>query len=231
MIKKILITAPIVVIMSLSLYLSCRAFLIYRHDYVDVYVASHQISQRTKISAEDLTVIRLPKQVINDDVYNDENDILGKYVKLSYSIAKGSLIYKGYLEDDIKDLANTLLKQGQVCYDLYVPEIKVNTASLSDNMFIDIYLSINKDNRPISDLLIENCRILGMYDNNNRQIFSYNSDLKPYIISIAINKDEATLLNKALMLGDISVLSNGNAYQNDAVSKVNENCSLLEYIQ
>lgn len=231
MIKKILIIVPIVLIMSLSLYLSGRAFLMYRQDYIDVYVASHQISQRTKLSDQDITTIRLPKQVISDDIYNDENDILGKYVKLSYSIAKGSLFYKGYLEEDIKDLAGTLLKDGQVCYDLYVNEIKVNTATLSDNMLIDIYLSINTNNKPISDLLIEDCRILSIFDSNNKQIFSYNSDLKPYIISIAINKEEVILLNKAMMLGEISVIVSSNTYREDILSKVNKTCQLLEYLQ
>ena len=231
MIKKILIIVPIVLIMSLSLYLSCRAFLMYRQDYIDVYVASHQISQRTKLSHQDITTIRLPRQVISDDIYNDENDILGKYVKLSYSIAKGSLFYKGYLEDDIKDLAGTLLKDGQVCYDLYVNEIKVNTATLSDNMLIDIYLSINMNNKPISDLLIEDCRILSIFDSNNKQIFSYNNDLKPYIITIAINKDEVVLLNKAMMLGEISVIVSSNAYKENVFSKVNKDCQLLEYLQ
>ena len=231
MIKKILIITPIVLLMSLSLYFSGRAFLMYKQDYVDVFVASHQISQRSKLTDEDIMTIRLPKQILNDDIYNDKNDILDKYVKLSYSIAKGSLFYKGYLEDDIKDLANTLLQEGQVCYDLYVHEIKVNTANLNDNMLVDIYLSINNNNKPISDLLIENCRILGMYDNNNKQIFAYNNDLKPYIISIAINKDEVSLLNKAMMLGEISVIVSSNTYQDGLISKINKDCHLLEYLE
>ena len=75
-------------------------------------MASHQIAQRTLLSDRDLAVIRLPKQVLNEDIVNDPEQIKGNYAKLSCSIPKGSMFYKTALESDIKDLANTLLMKG-----------------------------------------------------------------------------------------------------------------------
>ena len=94
MIKKIiLIVAPALCIL-LCLYFSIHAWLSYKDNYIKVPVASHQLYQRICLKEEDLEEIDVPKAFLSNDVYLSKEDIIGKYVKLSYSLAKGSLIYK-----------------------------------------------------------------------------------------------------------------------------------------
>lgn len=231
MIKKILIIVAIVVSLSSSLFLSIKTYLQYREDYVDVYVASHQISQRTHLSMQDMKVIRLPKQILNEDVLNDPESIEGKYVRLSYSIPKGSLFYKTALESDIRDLADTLLMKGQVNYDLYITEVKINSGSIAANMYVDLYLTVSRNDKPISDLLIRNCRITGLYDGNGRQILDYDKESRVQIISLAINEDEVNIINKALKVGELSVIIGSKAYQDNVCSSLNRDSAVLEYLE
>ena len=231
MIKKILVMAGIILILSASLFLSVRTFLEYREDYVDVYVASHQIAQRTPLSDKDLTVVRLPKQILNEEILNDPDLIKGNYVKLSYSIPKGSLFYRTALESDIKDLANTLLMNGQVSYDLYVGEIKINSGNIATGIYVDLYLTVSKDEKPISDLLIRDCRIIGLYDGNGKQILNYDTDSRVQIVSLAINEEEAILINKSLKIGELSVIVSSKAYQNPVYSTLNRDSAVLDYLE
>lgn len=230
MIKKILIIIVSTLLLALCLFLGVHLYTRYSIGYTNVYVASHNISQRSKITEDDLIAIEVPKDYIKDDVYIDANDIIGKYVKLSYSIPKGSLIYKSSIESDIKDLANTLLKENEVNYDIYTSDIKINTANLNTNMYIDMYLTINSKDKPISDLLLSNARITGLYDNNNKPILDYNNDSKVSIISLAVNKKDVNILNKALVIGDINCVVNNNAYKLNLSTVLNTGSKLFEYL-
>ncbi len=154
MIKRILMFAIPTAVAGVCLYLSASAYLKYSENYVKAFVASHQIAQRTLISEKDLKEVEVPKEFIGDDVYLKKEDILGKYVRLSYSIPKGSLFYRSVLESDIKDLTYTLLLKGQAAYDIYASEVKVNTGNLNTGMYVDLYLTINTNDKPISDLLL-----------------------------------------------------------------------------
>lgn len=229
--KKVLKSIIFIVLCICSVVLDVYTYFHYKTEYVETYVASHQISQRTKISMEDLETIMVPKEYLKNDVYIDANEIINKYVKLGYSIPKGSLIYKGSLETDIKDLANTLLLEGEVNYDLNVNEIKINTANLSTNMYIDLYLTINSNSILVSDLFISNVRITGLYDNNNKQILDYDKDSRVSVISIAINENCVNYLNKARMIGEISSVINHNTYETFKKCELNKDSILLDYLQ
>lgn len=231
MIKKILVIMIPTVVAGVCLYFSISAYLKYSEDYAKVYVASHQIAQRTLISEKDLKELEVPKEFLTEDVYLKKDDILGKYVRLSYSIPRGSLFYKSALETDIKDLACTLLLKGQVVYDIYASEVKVNTGSLNTGMYVDLYLTINTNDKPVSDLLLEYCRIIGLYDVNGKQILNYDSDSRVGIISLAVDRNDVSIINKALTVGEIRIVAGSNTYSRDLLSRLNEGSLLLEYLQ
>ena len=216
--------------MLAGVFLGIKYYTKYAVGYTAVYVASHNITQRTQISRQDLELIEVPKDYLKD-VYVDIDDIAGKYVKLSYSIPKGSLIYKSALEADIKDLAHTLLKENEVNYDLYTNDIKINTANLAKNMYIDLYLTINRHDRPISDILLSNARITGLYDANDKVINDYDGDTRVYIISIAIDKNDISILNKAQVLGNISCVVNKNTYSTNLKTGIDTDSELYAYLQ
>lgn len=226
--KRIIVCISVFVVLIFSI----GGFLYYKYfnEYTEVYVASHNISQRTCINIDDLKCIRVPKTMINEHMYTNKDDLINKYVKLSYAIPNGSFIYKESLESNIKDLANTLLKENEVTYDLFVSDIKMNTGHLNINMYLDLYLTIDKADKVISDLLLENCRIIGFFDSYGKQILSYDNDSRIYIVSLAINKDDVSLLNKALVIGTMNCVVNNTTYTINSSSIRNEESILYEYL-
>ncbi len=231
MIKKMLMIAIPVVLGSLCLFFSLDAWLRFRNEYVEVPVAAHRLFQRTRITEEDLTKVRIHKSVLNDDLYPDEEEIIGKYVKLSFSIPKGSFIWKGALESDIGDLSVSLLREGEVNYDLYVSEVKINTGGLDVGMNVDIYLSVKGNEGNVSDLLLSGCRITGLFDPQGREVMPYEGDRRVWLVSVAVMKEQVPLLNEALMAGTLSVLSGSDSYDPDARSILNEDSRVLIYLE
>lgn len=231
MIKKILMIVIPAAIASVCLFFSLKAYRKYSDDYIKTYVASHKISQRTQITENDLKEIEVPKEYLSEDVYKNKDSILGKYVRLSYSIPKGSLFYKTALESDIKDLAFTLLQKGQASYDIYVSEIKVNTGNLNTGMYVDLYLTINTNEKPVSDLLLEYCRIIGLYDINGKQILNYDNDSRVGIVSLAVDRNDVSILNKALAVGEIRMVAGSGTYDTGLRSRLNQESQLFDYLQ
>ena len=231
MLKKILFISIPVIIVSLCLFFSISAYLTYRDDFIKVPVASHQLFQRSRLEEKDLEWIDVHKSYLSEDVLYEKEDILGKYVKLSYSVPKGSLIYKGALEEDIRDLSVSLLKKGEINYDLYTGEVKINTGNLSVNMYVDIYLSIKDYDKTVSDLLISGCRITGLFDSQGRAVKSYDNDARIAIVTIAVEKEDVSLLNQAMMIGTVTVLSGADSYDMDQRALINQDSKVLSYLQ
>lgn len=231
MIKKLCIAIFASIIIGIGLFFGYKYYIKYTIGYTKVYIASHQLSQRKQIDEDDLIEIEVPKDYLNDDIYINKEDILNKFVKLSYSIPKGSFIYKGAVESNIGDYANTLLKNNEVNYDIYTNDTKINTANLAKNMYIDIYLTIENKDNPISDLILSNARITGLYDSDSKPIQDYDNNNKVYSISIAINKEDVNFLNKAQVIGKISCIISNNTYDTNLRSSVNKNSKLFEYIE
>lgn len=231
MVKKILIIICSTLLVITGIFFGIRWYTKYAIGYTKAYVATHQISQRSLITVDDLQEVEVPKDYLKDDVYLNKEDIIGKYVKLSYSIPKGSLIYKTAIEENISDLANTLLKEGEVNYDIYTSDVKINTANITKNMYVDMYLTIDTRDKPISDLLISNARVTGLYDSNNKPILEYDKESRVQIVSFAIRKEDVNVLNKAQVIGKINCVVNNNAYDMRLVSSLNNKSSLFEYFE
>lgn len=196
----------------------------------EVFVANMSLPERTKVKEEYLRVINVPECFLSDDVYYQKEDILDKYVKLNAYIPKGSLIYKDFLEnkEDMVDFLHLDLKENETTYDLFVKDIEVNTASLLKDMKVDLYLTVNKK-EVLSDLLIENCRISALYDKNSKEIKNPNENSDINVISIVLNKDYVTYLNKAIVIGKLKVLVSNNLY-NDDIERLNESSQVFDLL-
>ena len=201
----------------------------YTDRYVKVCVASHQLAQMTLIREEDLEEISVPKRMVNEDILSEKEDLIGKYVKLSCQIPKSSFFYKGALESEIPDLAGTLLMKDQVSYDIYVNEVRINTGSLQCGMYADVYLTVDDRQKPLSDVLIRNCRIIGIYDGSGKQILPYDRESRIQILSVALEKGDVTVFNTALHMGEITVLPSSDPYQTGTRSKLNLDCAVYPF--
>lgn len=225
----------IVIVISIvfsACLLSAGAYFIYTKVFclTSVYISSHNLAQRTLISQEDIIEKKIPKLYVSEDFYTDVDDIIGKYVKLSYSIPKGSYFYKTAIEDNFDDLAYSLLNKDEVSYDIYTSEVKINPGSLAKNMNLNLYLTIKNKEELISDLLISNLRIIGFYDVDGNLIEDYDKQTRVHIVEVAVGKDDVSLLNKAMVLGDVRVVVGSDTYYNNNGTLVNTNSKLFTYI-
>ena len=93
-------------------------------------------------------------------------------------------------------------------------------------MRCDLYFTLNRQD-VVSDLLIEDAKIIGLYDLNNQQIVDNLTTLN--IISIAIDEDMVTYLNKALAIGKIKLIIGDDLYENKKV-KINLSDTILNYL-
>ena len=230
--KKILCIIPLIVILSLAIiYFGSDLLAIYKIGLTDVYVAASSIPQRTIISKDLLEIKKVPKVYIDNNIYTDLFNIEGKYVKLGSYIPKGSLIYKEALDDvdNMKDYVHMELKNGEVTYDLFARDIKVNPAHLLKGMNADLYLTINRK-EIVSDLLISNVRIIGLYDVNNKEIKDFDKDSTLGTISIAVKKNMVPYLNKAIAIGEVSMLIGSDLYDNKS-STMNSSSIIFNYLK
>ena len=197
----------------------------------EVYVAKYNLNNRTIISEDEIEKIKVPASYLSEDVYLDLNDIVGKYVKLNAYIPKGSFFYKGTLDekDKMKDGISFWLKDGEVSYDIYFKDLKANQAYLSKGMYVDLYLTINKD-KVVSDLLINNIQIIGLYDINHNEIKDYDDSAILEFICLAIPKESVVYLNKAQVIGDLSLILSENTYS-DEESVLNKDAKIFEYLE
>lgn len=229
--KSVLITLLIVVLDLLVVYFGADLLAIYKLGLTNVYVTSLSIKERTCISEDMLKIKKIPKAYVNEDIYLDINDIVGKYVKLNTGIPKGSLIYKDSIDDisSMKDNVHMELKKGETTYDLFTRNVKVNPAHLLKGMNIDLYLTINRK-EIVSDLLISNAKIIGLYDVNNKEIKDYDRDSTLGTISIAVKKDMVPYLNKALTIGEVSLLVSYELYDGKD-PLMNTSSIIFEYLK
>lgn len=223
----IIICLMIVLLSMLSAYLYCLNKL----ELVDVYSAKYNLSMRTLINEDLLEINKYPKAYLNEEIIVNKEDIINKYVKIDSSIPKGSFFYKSAIEDliDAKDSVNAYLKEGEVAYDVYLKDIKANQAYLSKGVFVDLYLTINKD-RVLSDLLINNLKIIGLYDINHNEIKQYDEKTILDSICLAVPKEIVSYLNKANVVGELRIVLGENSYQ-DIKSKLNENSEIFAYLK
>lgn len=213
------------------LFIALYFYLDYRLGMKEVAIAKYSLKNRTLISEDEIEFVKVPEAYLNEEVLVSKEDIVGKYVKINTLVPKGSFFYKGALDnyENIKDKLGNELLEDEVNFDISANNIKVNQAYLTKGMYVDIYLTINTD-KVFSDLLINNVRIIGLYDNNHHEIKDYDIDSYLQDISLAVNKEALPYLNKAEVIGELSIVVSNDSYKN-VVSKLNKDSAIFTYLE
>ncbi len=213
----------IVASVGLALYLLLRA------DIVAVPVASHTIRPWNEISAEDITEIYVRSEDIPEGVILDKEEIIGKYTLAATTIYTGSYYFEDMLEDasSLVDGPYRYLADDEVAYDLYIKDVKINAAAISPSMSIDLYLTIKDGDKVYSDLLLGNVYVLGAYSDEGRRIYDRASDAE--LLTLRVDKEAVNYLNKALVIGDISVIISSDSYTSES-SELNTESVLMRYL-
>ncbi len=199
-------------------------------DLVEVIVAKHDMSPRTKITEEDLKKIELPKAMISSDHYTTTNDVLNLYVKIQHFIPKGSLIFHSSLEtlDNSIDTPSLMLKEQQALMSLNVDIIKTAGKTIQAGQKIDIYGALKLNRETYVDRLFMNVRVLGVLDKSGEEITD-NPKQIPKIMLVAIHQDFVSILTKLIAIGEITITTTaGYDYESECI--LNEESPLLEFL-
>jgi|GEM_PF-4409761 len=225
--KRKRVLSILIIVFSLMLT-GINVFILLKQKLVRVYVSSHLINQRSLIKEEDLKEIFLPSAFINEDIIIDKEEIVGKVTRLGYGIAKGSFFYYSFLEssETISDKAQLALLEEEAAYDLYLSDIKANPANLKTGLRVDLYLTIEEE-KPLSDLFLQGVRVIGCYDRSGKMVEGGEIS----IITLAVNEKDISIINKALLLGKISISIGSNRYDSESKSRLVTDSSVYAYLK
>ena len=214
--KKLLNNLSTIVLILISI-IFCFLYAKDRLNMKTIYISKFDIYEREIINEEYLEKIEVPYSLIYENAYLLKEDIIGKYVKANAYIPKGSLFYKELVEskEDLNDAVHLELNEDESTYDLFIKDITINPGSINKGIYVDMYLTTKKDVL-LSDLLIGSIEVTGLYDSDYKEIRN-NSSNKVNCLALRVKKDMIPYINKALKIGDVNLVVNGNPYKNQDV--------------
>lgn len=228
-IRVVLCFVSLVCILALS-YGTFRLFVKMKLDIKTTYVASHSISPRTIISESDLLEVEVANAYLINNAYIEKSEIIGKITDIQGTIPAGSPFYKSmlYEVDKINDQATSLLKEGQTAYTMNTEMYKVSSFTIGNR--VDLYLSLNDKDNPLTGRILKNVRILSIKDNHGLSIENEESTGIPYYIELAINENDISWLTLAESVGDIRLFLSSNQTNPNLEAELDEESEAFIYL-
>ena len=227
--KKLILFGVFILLIFISFILG-RLEVINKYKLTDVIVASEYLESRTLIKNKDIKHVKVPSSLLNEDMLLNESEVIGKYVGASSIINEGSFCFRDSVDDvsNMNDASLFEVGEDEVVYELFVKNIDVNAAHINNNMFVDLYLTIEKP-EIISDLLISNTKICGLYNNNYDDINKEDKRNNLSIISLVIKADMIPILNKAQLVGKLSIVPSNDPYGQKVMS-INKEGDIMSFL-
>lgn len=233
--RKILLAATFLfVLIVLISFLAYKIVSVKKIEVLEVWVAKEIIYPRTKISEKHLTLIKVPKVYLNDDVIYKKEDLINKYTQIYATVAKGALFYQDYLEDleNLTAYPDLLLKKDQVSYSLPSDLLKSAGNSLVTGQKVDLYVTLNlKDQPPLTDCLIKAVRITAIKDRAGLDLTNPKSSRIPYLVVLAIDANQVKYLKAIGKIGSIDLLGVNVNYGENEESLLQMESLILPYLQ
>ena len=231
--KIVLITTVLAVTLLSWFFLAYAIIFAQKIEVQQIPVAKKTLAPRTRITAEDLTMIDVPKTYISANTLTKPEDIVGKYTQIYGFVPQGSPFFSEMLEKavNLADYPSLLLKQGQVSYSLLSDLAKSAGNSLVAGQKVDLYVTVNlKDQPPITDCLVKAVRIIAVKDRSGMDVDRGKGTKIPYVILIAIDEGLVKYLKAAGKLGSIELLAVNANYAEDQECLLQADSPLLEYL-
>lgn len=228
--KKLIIFGVFFVALVLSFILG-RLQVINSYKLVSVPYASEYLDSRTLIKNKDISYTKVPSSLLNENILLNDSEIIGKYVSSNSFINEGSLFFRNTVEDlsTMNDASYFEIEEDETVYELFVKNIDVNAAHINNNMYVDLYLTIDKPSI-LSDLLISGVKICGLYNSDYEDVNKSDSKRNNLsIISLVITNDMIPILNKAQLIGKISIVPCNYPYEYKTMS-INKEGEIMNYL-
>ena len=182
---------------------------------VTVPYALEEINPRVQITEDMVGTMEIPRSMIdnNSDIITNIADVVDMYSQGDSVIPQGSLFYKRSVvsREQLPDSIILDYPKGYVLYNLSVDMSSTYSNSIYPDNYIDIYLKVQNaaenaegvvaDDRIMIGKLLENVKVLAVYDSNGNNVFA-NIEEKtvPAQIIFAVPEEYHILLRKASYL-------------------------------
>ena len=182
---------------------------------VTVPYALEEIDPRVQITEDMVGTMEIPQSMIdnNSDIITNVADVVDMYSQGDSVIPQGSLFYRRSVVSREQLPYSIILDypKGYVLYNLRVDMASTYSNSIYPGNYIDIYLKVQNaaenaegvvaDDRIMIGKLLENVKVLAVYDSNGNNVFA-NIEEKgvPAQIIFAVPEEYHILLRKASYL-------------------------------
>lgn len=183
--------------------------------------ATEKLKEKTEITTNMIGKVDISGTFISNDGDNliqNKNKIIGKYVQKGYTISQNSFFYNEALTNETvsEETWLTNIPDGYTIYKLETDFHKSYGNSIMSGNYIDIYLQaeagfatkdgmkIDEKQRLIYAQFVKSIQVLGVVDNNGLDVFLNTQDGQqpaPRYIYFSVPIEIFELLNKANMLG------------------------------
>ncbi len=180
-------------------------------ELVSVPIAKDAISSRTRIEADMLSTVQLPRATVNklDNLVTSQSEIVGKYLSYGTSVSQNSMFFDEYLmnEEEMPDSAFADIPDGYTIYSLNVDLHKTYGNSIYPGNYIDLYFKSTDNQKIIFGKLIESIEVLAVKDSSGNHVFETTKESRtPSEILFAVPNDMYSLLMKASYISGVEIL-------------------------
>ena len=211
--NKNVVTILLVIVILVVLYFGYSGAIKEKTNPISLPVASRTISQKSKITSEDITYKQVPASMVSENVVRNSGAILDKYTNVNVTIPEGSLFYGEWLVDG-KDLAGNWIEQldyekGELGYYMSVNVESTLGNNVLPDTYIDIYMKASDENGTMMfGKLMKNVKVLVVHDGGGNNVFDDTKQVgTPSKIGFAVSQDMYILLKKAEYLNINLVLA------------------------
>ena len=180
---------------------------------VTVPYALEDINPRTQITEDMIGTMEIPQSMVNNNIITNNADVIDMYASGDSIIPEGSLFYKRTVVSADQLPGSIILDypKGYVLYNLDVDMASTYSNSIYPGNYIDIYLKVQNvsdnqtgtvtDDRIMVGKLLENVKVLAVYDSNGNNVFAnVEEKTEPAQIIFAVPEEYHILLRKASFL-------------------------------
>lgn len=182
---------------------------------VNIPVAKVTIQPKTEITADMITVIKVPREALKGNYYANSSSIVGKYSNVNTVIPAGSIFYKEAVttKNDLPDSALYDIPEGETLFYLTVNMLTSYTNSILPGNYIDIYLSTKENGKALVGKLLKDVKILAVKTSDGKNVFENSEESRvPYVIIFSLPEEQHLLLRNINAINNYSVYSGNSGY-------------------
>ena len=182
---------------------------------VNIPIAKVTIQPKTEITADMITVIKVPKEALKGSYYDSTSAIIGKYSNVNTVIPAGSLFYRESVttKDDLPDSALYDVPEGETLFYLTVNMLTSYTNSILPGNYIDIYISTKENGKALVGKLLKDVKILAVKTSDGKNVFENSDETRiPYVIIFSLPEEQHLLLRKINAINNYSIYSGNSGF-------------------